>query len=264
MDLPSAYYPYQYYWMKLFLFFTTALVLGQSQSHAFRLRFRPPLLRPTTIRHTDGPMVWDSRHSTRTTVLESLSSLSLDTAILPRGRTFGFQKLAIIATLAILALRTIIPSVVSILRSFAFDDEDDDSNYAAAGGNDDEDRRRREGLQIVAVMKDPVTKFATVVENVICAVNAMLSAWYDELRGRLITLVRPVEAVQLDGWKVCSMKSRELLSGGLYCRYRFELGNGCTTLPLYIGQEVCIAAAHALGMREDFDLIFSPPPPPLS
>ena len=178
--------------------------------------------------------------------LRSIKSLSLDTAILPGGgRALGFQKLAFVATLAIVVLRTVMPSAISRLRSFAFDDDDDDDD------NDDDDddgdnnsanmlndRKLQDVVPLVSAFRDAMAKIVSAIENVVIAMNTRLTAWYDELRGRLATLVQPAETLQLDGWKVCSMKSRELLSGGRYCRYRFELEKGGAMLPLYIGQEV--------------------------
>lgn len=171
-----------------------------------------------------------------TTSLPSIRSLSLDCSILPGyklvGGGSGAQRLAFFIALTLLTLRNIFPSVISSLRSFAFSDGEEQIVDNTSSGIP------FPVTELVLSAQKMMSSIISHTENLFIEVRSKLSVLYKDMQTRALSLVAPTDVVQLDDWKVCSLKSRELLSGGRYCRYRFELENGGARIPLYIGQEV--------------------------
>ena len=171
-----------------------------------------------------------------TTSLSSIRSLSLDQSILPGhklvGGGNGAQRLVFLVVLTLLALRNLFPSVISSLRSFAFSDGEE--HITSHTRND----IHPPVMDLVSSVQKVVSSIISHADNIFMTTVSKLTGLYENIHTRLSSLTTRTDVVQLDDWKVCSLKSRELLSGGRYCRYRFELENGGATIPLYIGQEV--------------------------
>jgi hypothetical protein len=207
--------------------------------HGFRHRHilnTASVHRLRTIITTPSPQpLVTSRRSTKTS-LSSISSLSLDSSILPGHRLVGggsgAQRLALFVLLTLVALRSVFPSVVSSLRSFAFSDGEEQIIGSTSSGVPPS------ATKLVTSVQKVFSSVISYAGNLVMEARSKLSAVYGDIEARVLSLLVSTDVVQLDDWKVCSLKSRELLSGGRYCRYRFELENGGAKIPLYIGQEV--------------------------
>ena len=194
--------------------------------------------------------------STKSTALSALRSLSLDSTIMPGSKMAGVEQLIMLVALSVLLVRNIFPSLIGSVRTFAF----------AEGGSADQSQNGMTSSSMPNIfVNDIITSFRTLLinmsklsETLLFNIQSKSSEFITGISGRLSSLLRfQPEVVQLDDWKVCSLKSREMLSGGRYCRYRFDLEKGGAKIPLYIGQEVCVPVSLLLLMIRT---LVSPPP----
>ena len=182
--------------------------------------------------------------STKSTALSALRRLSLDSTIIPGSKMGGAEQLIMLVALSVLMVRNVFPILIGSVRTFAF-----------AEGSADQSRNSVTNSLPSAFFNEIITSFRTMLinmsrfsENLLFNIQSKSSVWTSGISDRLSSLFRrQPEIVQLDDWKVCSLQSKEMLSGGRYCRYRFDLENSGAKIPRYIGQEV-----------RDYDVIVDP------
>ena len=147
----------------------------------------------------------------------------------------GAEQLILLVALTVLMVRSVFPALIGTVRTFAF-----------AEGSADQSQNRITSSTPSVSFNGMTTFFRTMLINIsklsetlFYNIQSKSLVWISGISGQLSSLLRlQPEVVQLDDWKVCSLKSREMLSGGRYCRYRFDLEKGGAKVPLYIGQEV--------------------------
>lgn len=175
----------------------------------------------------------------------SAHTISLDTTILS-GSKFGLQRLGF----CILLITLIANRFFRSSTRFESSNENRESGGRMVGDNaESEGDSSARGFfhqffNHLQIMFDGLT---SKVEQIKGSVTDKLG-WSREV------------TIKLDDWSVCKLQNREILYGGRYTRYRFELENSASSIPLYIGQEVstynCIFIYMYICIYCSFTLIF--------
>lgn len=153
--------------------------------------------------------------------LLSVHSISLDTAVLS-GSKFGLQKLGFCALLMALAGSRFFGS---------FNDENGANQSKSQSSKATSTPSLKNAIlsffkSFASIARNLPSKIISSVQNFPAAVMSALGS------------SSSAKDIKLDDWNVCKLQHRESLFGGRYTRYRFDLENPSSKIPLYIGQEV--------------------------
>ena len=151
----------------------------------------------------------------------SMHSISLDTAVLS-GSKFGLQKLGFCALLIALAGSR-------FFGSFK------DKNGAPQKKN--QSSKTASTTSVRNVILSFFKSFASIAGNLSSKITSSVQNFPSTVMSMLGSS-SPSKDIKLDDWNVCKLQHRESLFGGRYTRYKFDLENPSSKIPLYIGQEV--------------------------
>jgi hypothetical protein len=151
----------------------------------------------------------------------SMHSISLDTAVLS-GSKFGLQKLGFCALLLALAGS----------RFFAsFNDENGVSKQKSQSSK----------ATSTPSVKNVILSFFKSIASIGGNISSKITSSVQSCQAAVMSALgssSPAKDINLLDWSVCKLQHRESLFGGRYTRYRFDLENPSSKIPLYIGQEV--------------------------
>jgi hypothetical protein len=176
------------------------------------------------------PFQTNSRHGAKKIDIQSLKpsafhqrnmihTISLDTAVLS-GSKFGLQKLGFCILLMTLAGSRLLKSLSS------------ESQVPSGKGQSPKSNGSVKNI-VQFFIKSLANISVSLVSSVLSTVGVLKNAAKSVVGGNSVE-----EDIKLDDWNVCKLQQREVLFGGRYTRYRFELENTASKMPLYIGQEV--------------------------
>jgi hypothetical protein len=151
--------------------------------------------------------------------LNMIHTISLDTAVLS-GSKFGLQKLGFCILLMTLAGSRLLKSLSS------------ESQVPSGKGQSPKSNGSVKNI-VQFFIKSLANISVSLVSSVLSTVGVLKNAAKSVVGGNSVE-----EDIKLDDWNVCKLQQREVLFGGRYTRYRFELENTASKMPLYIGQEV--------------------------
>lgn len=151
--------------------------------------------------------------------LNMIHTISLDTAVLS-GSKFGLQKLGFCILLMTLAGSRLFKSLYS------------ESQVPSGKGQTPKSNGSVKNI-VQFFIKSLASISMGIVNSVLSTVGVLKNAAKTVVGGGSVE-----EDIKLDDWNVCKLQQREVLFGGRYTRYRFELENTASKMPLYIGQEV--------------------------
>lgn len=151
--------------------------------------------------------------------LNMMHTISLDTAVLS-GSKFGLQKLGFCILLMTLAGSRLFRSISS------------ESQVSSGKGQTPKSNGSVKNI-VQFFIKSLARISGGLVSSILSTVDVIKNA------AKFVAGGNSVEKdIKLDDWNVCKLQQREVLFGGRYTRYRFELENTASKMPLYIGQEV--------------------------
>ena len=196
----------------------------QSSSRCGTSKIKIESLKPTTFQYG---RISDKYATAKQMKLNMIHTISLDTAVLS-GSKFGLQKLGFCMLLITLAGSRFFKSLSS------------ESQVPSGKGQTPKSSGSVKNI-VQSFVKGLVNISMSIVNTVFSAFGAVKNAAKNVVGGNSVE-----EDIKLDDWNVCKLQQREVLFGGRYTRYRFELENTASKMPLYIGQEVsfwCINVA---------------------
>ena len=152
----------------------------------------------------------------------SMHSISLDTAVLSGGK-FGSQRNCFCVLLLALVASRFLKSLSGESEASSIKSPESKATASSPAQN---------------VIESLIRKFTTITGALSATIKSSI-AGLKEAATSMLGLKKLAEDVKLDDWNVCKLQQREALFGGRYTRYRFDLENSSSKMPLYIGQEVC-------------------------
>lgn len=152
----------------------------------------------------------------------SMHSISLDTAVLSGGKFGGRRNCFCVLLIALVASR--------FLKSLNGESEISSSKSPQS--------KATNSSQAQNVIQLLIAKFTSITGVINTAIQSSIGA-LKEAASSMFGIKKSGGDVKLDDWNVCKLQQRETLFGGRYTRYRFDLENSASKMPLYIGQEVC-------------------------
>ena len=185
-----------------------------------KIRYAPNKSKPSNFNNV---LISDGRTSPSFKLLKppSMHSISLDTAVLSGGKFGGQRNCFCVLLIALIATR--------FFKSLSGESETSSIKSPPP--------KATSSTPAQNVIESLIRKFASITGALSATIQSSIAGLKDAATS-MLGVKKLAEDVKLDDWNVCKLQQREALFGGRYTRYRFDLENSSSKMPLYIGQEV--------------------------